>query len=52
MDDQYASTIAGFPLFQGFTTQGTRRLMERGEIKEYVRREVIFKRVSCGNAKR
>jgi potassium efflux system protein len=43
MDRSYAAIIAGFPLFQGFTVQGAQRLLERGEVKEYVAGEVIFK---------
>jgi CRP-like cAMP-binding protein len=43
MDTQYAAMIAEFPLFQGFTVQGAQRLLERGEVKEYIRGEVIFR---------
>jgi CRP-like cAMP-binding protein len=43
MDAQYAAMIAEFPLFQGFTVQGAQRLLERGEVKEYLAGEVIFK---------
>lgn len=43
MDEPYAAIIAGFPLFHGFTVQGAQRLLERGEVKEYVAGEVIFR---------
>ena len=43
MDESYAAIIAGFPLFHGFTVQGAQRLLERGEVKEYVGGEVIFR---------
>ena len=43
MDEPYAAIIAGFPLFQGFTVQGAQRLLERGEVKEFVDGEVIFR---------
>jgi CRP-like cAMP-binding protein len=43
MDTQYAAMIAEFPLFQGFTVQGAQRLLERGEVKEYIAGEVIFR---------
>lgn len=43
MDEDYAAIIAAFPLFHGFTAQGARRLLERGEVKEYASGEVLFK---------
>ena len=43
MNEQYAEKIVGFPLFQGFTSAGAQMLMDRGEIKEYLPQEVLFK---------
>ena len=42
MDEKYAQTIAGFPLFQGFTAQGAQRLFERGDIQRFAKAEILF----------
>ena len=42
MHDPYAVMITGFPLFQGFTMDGARMLLDRGEVKEYSPREVVL----------
>jgi len=43
MSDNYAELITGFPLFDGFTTDGARRLMKSSEVKEYAADEVLMK---------
>ena len=43
MNEQYAGLITGFPLFRGFTSDGARILLEYGEVKEYLPREVLIK---------
>src|SRR5688572_17127838 len=43
MSDNYAELITEFPLFDGFTTDGARRLMKSGEVKEYAADEVLMK---------
>jgi CRP/FNR family transcriptional regulator/CRP/FNR family cyclic AMP-dependent transcriptional regulator len=42
MNEQYARMITGFPLFQGFTVDGARMLLDHGEVKEYSRGEVVI----------
>jgi CRP-like cAMP-binding protein len=41
MHDPYAVMITGFPLFQGFTVEGGRMLLDYGEVKEYAPGEVV-----------
>ena len=43
MNDNYAELITGFSLFDGFTTDGARRLLKSGEVKEYAADEVLMK---------
>jgi CRP-like cAMP-binding protein len=43
MNDNYAELITGFPLFHGFTTDGAKRLLKSGEVKEYAADEVLMK---------
>ncbi len=43
MNEQYAVLIAGFSLFQGFTSDGAQMLLEYGEVKEYSPGEVLIK---------
>lgn len=43
MDDRLAVLMTGFPLLQGFTTQGTQRLLERGEVRACSAGEILFK---------
>jgi CRP-like cAMP-binding protein len=43
MSDNYAELITGFPLFDGFTTDGAKRLLKSGEVKEYAADEVLMK---------
>lgn len=43
MSEQYAELITGFPLFQGFTVHGTKRLIDAGEVKEHATGSVLLK---------
>jgi CRP/FNR family transcriptional regulator, cyclic AMP receptor protein len=42
MSDSYAQLITSFPLFHGFTTDGAKRLLSSGEIKECAADEVLM----------
>ena len=42
MNEQYPLLITGFPLFQGFTLDGARMLLECGEVKEFSPGEVLI----------
>jgi CRP-like cAMP-binding protein len=42
MNEQYAAMITGFPLFQGFTLDGARMLLQSGEVKEYSPPEMVL----------
>jgi potassium-dependent mechanosensitive channel len=43
MSDNYAELITGFPLFDGFTTDGAKRLLSLGEVKQCAAEEVLMK---------
>lgn len=43
MSDNYAKLITGFPLFHGFTTDGAKRLLNSGNVKECVADEILMK---------
>ena len=43
MNEQYAELITTFPLFEGFTANGTKRLIEAGEIKAQTAGQVLLK---------
>src|SRR5918993_3054482 len=43
MSGNYAELITEFPLFDGFTTDGAKRLLKSGEVKEYAADEVLMK---------
>jgi len=43
MNEQYAVTITGFPIFQGFTLDGAKMLLESGAVKDYARGDVLLK---------
>jgi len=43
MNEKYAELITGFPLFEGFTVNGTKRLVDAGEVKEYSAGDVLLK---------
>lgn len=42
MSDNYAELITGFPLFEGFTTDGARRLLKSGEVQQCAADEVLM----------
>ena len=41
--NEYAELITGFPLFKGFTTNGAKRLLNSGEVKQHVPGDVLLK---------
>jgi CRP-like cAMP-binding protein len=43
MSEQYAVLITRFPLFQGFTVDGARMLLDSGEVKEFSQGEMLIK---------
>jgi potassium-dependent mechanosensitive channel len=43
MNEQYAVSITGFPLFNGFTVDGARMLLECGEVKEFSTGEMLIR---------
>ena len=43
MNENYAELITGFPLFKGFTVNGTKRLLDAGEVKEHAAGDVLLK---------
>jgi CRP-like cAMP-binding protein len=43
MNEKYAELITTFPLFKGFTSNGTKRLLDAGEIKEHKAGQVLLK---------
>ena len=43
MTQQHAELITGFSLFKGFTVNGTQRLLDAGEVKEYATGDVLLK---------
>ena len=43
MNEKYAELITGFPLFKGFTANGTKRLLDAGEVKEHAAGDVLLK---------
>ena len=43
MSEQYAELITTFPLFEGFTATGTKRLIDAGEIKNLAAGEILLK---------
>jgi CRP/FNR family transcriptional regulator, cyclic AMP receptor protein len=43
MSDNYAKLITNFTLFEGFTTDGAKRLLSSGEIKQCAAEEVLMK---------
>ena len=43
MNEKYAELITGFPLFEGFTVNGTKRLVDAGEVKEYATGDVLLR---------
>src|SRR5436190_12022359 len=43
MSEQYAELITTFPLFEGFTANGTKRLIDAGEVKDLVAGEILLR---------
>ena len=43
MNEQYAELITTFPLFEGFTANGTKRLIDAGEVKVNTAGQVLLK---------
>jgi CRP-like cAMP-binding protein len=43
MSEQYAELMTTFPLFQGFTSNGTKRLLDSGQVKELAAGELLLK---------
>ncbi len=43
MSEQYAELITTFPLFEGFTVNGTKRLIDAGEVKLNTAGQVLLK---------
>ena len=43
MNEKYAELITGFPLFKGFTVNGTKRILDAGEVKEEATGDVLLK---------
>ncbi|MDX6402821.1 MAG: hypothetical protein QOH70_276 [Blastocatellia bacterium] len=43
MNEKYAELITTFHLFKGFTSNGTKRLLDAGEIKEHAAGQVLLK---------
>ncbi|MEP6717962.1 MAG: cyclic nucleotide-binding domain-containing protein [bacterium] len=43
MDTNHAHLMTTFPLFKGFTENGTKRLLETGEVRQHAPAEVLLK---------
>jgi len=43
MNENYAELITTFPLFKGFTANGTKRLLDAGEVKQHSTGQVLLK---------
>ena len=43
MNENYAELITGFPLFKGFTANGTKRLLDAGAVKDHAAGAVLLK---------
>jgi CRP-like cAMP-binding protein len=43
MNENYAELITTFPLFKGFTTNGTKRLLDAGNVKDHAAGQVLLK---------
>ena len=42
MNENYAELMTTFPLFEGFTVNGTKRLLESGQVKELAAGELLL----------
>jgi potassium efflux system protein len=43
MSEKYAELMTGFPLFEGFTANGTKRLLDAGEVKAQAAGNMLLK---------
>lgn len=43
MNENYAELITTFPLFKGFTANGTKRLIDAGELKQHATGQILLK---------
>ncbi len=43
MNENYPELITTFPLFKGFTANGTKRLLDAGEVKQHATGQVLLK---------
>src|SRR5437764_1110212 len=43
MNENYAELMTTFPLFEGFTVNGTKRLLDAGQVKELAPGELLLK---------
>ena len=43
MSEQYPELITTFPLFEGFTANGTKRLIDAGEVKDLAAGEILLR---------
>ena len=43
MNENYAELITRFPLFEGFTANGTKRLLDAGQVKEHAAGTALLK---------
>lgn len=43
MNENYAELITDFPLFKGFTANGTKRLLSAGEVKQHASGAILLK---------
>src|SRR5205814_7347504 len=43
MNENYAELMTTFPLFEGFTVNGTKRLLDSGQVKELAPGELLLK---------
>src|ERR1041384_6010514 len=43
MNENYSELMTTFPLFQGFTVNGTKRLLDSGQVKELAPGELLLK---------
>lgn len=47
--NDYAELITGFPLFKGFTTNGAKRLLDSGEVKQHAPGDELLKEGDTAN---
>jgi CRP-like cAMP-binding protein len=49
MNDSYAETITTFPIFHGFTANGTKRLIDEGSVTQHATGSRLFSEGDTGN---